>query len=49
MLRVNGGPAGSGTKLPMQPRKGDWVCVNGHHNRGAWVRCMTAGCNVKRG
>lgn len=46
-IRVNGG-TGAGCKPPMREMPGEWLCENGHSNKGAWSRCLTAGCNVKR-
>jgi hypothetical protein len=48
MLQVNGGPAESGIKRPLQEPRGDWTCTAGHVNRGYCVRCLVAGCNERR-
>lgn len=48
MLRVNGGPANSGCKLPLKEPAKDWVCSGGHENKGWWTRCLTSGCNERR-
>lgn len=48
MLRVNGGPARSGVKLPLRDQRPDWTCSQGHANRGWCIRCITSGCNEKR-
>lgn len=48
MLRVNGGPAGSGTVIK-RPAREAWMCEHCRGaNKGSHVRCMTAGCNEKR-
>ncbi len=46
-VKVQGG-TGAGIRPPMQDRAPDWRCDNGHDNRGAWTRCLTANCNQKR-
>lgn len=48
MLRVNGGPANSGIKLPLKEKHQPWTCSEGHDNKGNWTRCLTPGCNEKR-
>lgn len=49
MLKVNGGPAASGVKLPLkEPLSKVWNCSQGHVNKGYWTRCLTAGCNERR-
>jgi hypothetical protein len=46
-IRVAGG-TGAGCRTPPTPVPGQWTCENGHVNKGAWTRCLTAGCNVRR-
>lgn len=48
MLRINGGPANSGTKVPLKAKPAEWTCAQGHENKGYWVSCMTQGCREKR-
>lgn len=47
-LRVYGGMTNAGNKKALQPPRGAWTCSHGHENKGAWTRCLTAGCNEKR-
>jgi hypothetical protein len=47
-MLVRGGPANSGTKRPLKDPAADWVCVNGHPNRGYASICLTDACREKR-
>lgn len=51
-LSVNVQGAGdSGSKFARagaREPKPNWVCTQGHKNKGYWTRCMTENCNERR-